>query len=134
MVEASTESLSYKGMVVGNPAVTRGRRTNIFYSEKKPNTLIYTVKNNIVFRDVENPFNSKIYAAHIPKITCLAESKTHGRFAFGDEKGVITVITLKQDGTFIKDKDYPMLAGEINQVVWSHDGTRIICVGAGGDI
>jgi len=41
---------------------------------------------------------------------------------------------LKQDGTFNKDKEYPFTAGALNQVLWSHDSTRIVAVGAGTDI
>lgn len=47
---------------------------------------------------------------------------------------MVTLITLKADGTFSKDKEYPFTAGAINQVLWSHDSTRIIGVGAGTDI
>ena len=134
MVEASAEALSFKGMIVGNPQVQRGRRVNMFFSEKKPNLLVYAIMDNLIFRDTENPFNSKVYAGHRAKITSVAEQKTAGKFAFGDEKGVVTVVTLKQDGSVGKEKDYPFIAGEINQVVWSHDGTRIVAVGAGTDI
>lgn len=114
MVEASGEALSFKGMVVGNPQVQRGRRVNIFFSEKRPNLLVYAIKDNLIFRDTDNPFKSKVYTDHRSKITSVAEQKTAGKFAFGDEKGVVTVVTLKQDGTIGKEKDYPFIAGEIN--------------------
>ena len=64
MVEASSEPFAPKGIIVGNPQVQRGRRINMFYSEKKPNLLVYALRDNLIFRDVENPLNSKVYAGH----------------------------------------------------------------------
>ena len=104
------------------------------YSKKRENTLIFAIRDNLILLNLDNPAQSKVYADHHARITAIAEQPTAGRIAFGDEKGMVTVVTLKQDGTFSKDKDYPFTAGEINQVLWSVDGQRLIGVGAGSDI
>lgn len=73
MVEAAAEAFTAKGMVVGNPQVKKGCRVNIVYSEKKPNLLVYAIRNNLIFRDVENPLACYVYASHQSNITGFAE-------------------------------------------------------------
>jgi len=104
------------------------------YSTKRENTLLYATRDNLIFLDTANPLKSKVYVAHHSRITSFAENPKNGSIAFGDEKGQVTKITLKQDGTFVEDKTYPFISGELNQVLWSEDGLRIIGVGAGTDI
>lgn len=105
----------------------------MFYSDKKPNVLVYATKDNLVFRDVENAFNSKIYAGHRSKITAIAEQKTLGKIAIGDETGKVSIITLRGDGTFFMEKEFEMLSGNVNQILWSNDGNRIVAIGAGSE-
>ena len=104
------------------------------YSTKRENTLLFATRDNLIFLDTANPLKSKVYVAHHSRITSFAENPKNGSIAFGDEKGQVTKITLKQDGTFVEDKTYPFISGELNQVLWSEDGLRIIGVGAGTDI
>jgi hypothetical protein len=73
MVEASADALAPKGIIVGNPQVEKGRRVNMVYGEKKPNLLVYAIRNNLIFRDVENPLASIVYASHQSRITGFAE-------------------------------------------------------------
>ena len=129
MVEQSSEST----IVVGNPTVVRGHRVSMIYSEKRPHLLVYAIRDNLIFRNMANPTESRVYADHRSRITCVSEQKTAGKFAFGDEKGLVTVVTLKENVQITKDKEFQLLAQEINQVIWSNDGTRLIAVGFGTD-
>lgn len=134
MVESSSEALSFQTLVVGNPTVARGHRTSMIYSDKRPNLLVYAIKDNLVFRNMANPSESKVYGDHRARITSVAEQKTGSRFAFGDEKGMVTVITYRESGEITMDKQYQLLAGEVRQVIWSQDGTRLIAVGTGTEV
>jgi hypothetical protein len=134
MVEASTEALAFQGLIHGNPQTFRGRRVNMVYSKKRENTLIYAIRDNLILLNLTDPTQSKVYADHHARITAIAEQPNGGKIAFGDEKGIVTVVTLKADGTFSKDKEFPFVTGEINQVIWSNDGQRLMGVGAGTDV
>ena len=134
MVESSAAALSFQGLIVPNPSVERGHRATLLYSTKRANTLYYATRDNLIFLDTANPLMSKVYASHHARITSIAENPKTGRLAFGDEAGLVTALTLKQDGTFNEDKTYPFISGELNQVLWSEDGLRIVGVGAGTDL
>ena len=93
-------------MIVGNPTVARGRRADLIYSLKRPQFLIYAVRDNLVFRNMVNPNESRVYTDHRSKITSVSEQRTAGKIAFGDEKGMVTIITMKETGEFILDKQF----------------------------
>ena len=47
---------------------------------------------------------------------------------------MVTVVTLKENGEITKDKEFQLLSSQVNEVIWSPDGTRLIAVGAGTEI
>jgi hypothetical protein len=54
---------------------------------------VYAIKDNLIFRDFADPIGgSKVYAGHHAKITAFGEQKTVGKYAFGDEKGMVHVV------------------------------------------
>ena len=106
----------------------------MIYSLKRPNLLVYAIRDNLIFRNITFPNASRVYCEHRSRITCVAEQKTNGKFAFGDEKGLVTVVALRDSGEIVKEKEFNMLGQEINQLCWSNDGTRLVAIGAGNEI
>ena len=96
--------------------------------------MIYACKNNVVFRSIETPSESYIYTEHNANITCVSVPPKGERFAIGDVNGKVNVISRNEQGQYTVVKEHHILNGQVNAIVWTDDGQRIIAVGAGSGV
>jgi WD40 repeat protein len=134
MVESSAsqsaDSKGQIGIVPPNPGCERGHRTSMVFGKKHP-YLVYGIRDNLVFRNLENESLSRVYTGHNDKITAVSVSPDGAKYAYGDERGIVTILVLTKDGEINVEKQLPFTSGQVNALVWSEDGTRLIAVGSG---
>jgi len=98
---------------------------------KKHPYLVYGIRDNLVFRHLDDQNQSRIYTGHSDKITAVSVSPDGTKYAYGDERGVVTILVMTKDGDFNVEKQLPFISKKVNALVWSDDGSRLIAVGAG---
>lgn len=75
-----------------------------------------------------------MYTQHRNRITAVSEDPKGQKFAFGDEKGNLVVLTRVNEGKDWKiEKELEILGGEITTILWTFDSERLIILGSGKD-
>ena len=95
--------------------------------------LVYGAGQNLVFRDLNNPSNTRIFNEGVLNaVTAVAYSPNGYSVAFGDDKGGVRVGGYNADGAFIANFSETLLAGPVNDLKFSDDSKKLIAVGGGG--
>lgn len=94
---------------------------------------VYATKDNLCFQHTTEPgVKSTVYTEHRVEITAICQHPVDdSKFAFGNAKGLVTILIKQQDGEWIVEKEFSMVSGCVRDIVFTEDGERIIAVGEG---
>jgi len=96
--------------------------------------LVYGAGQNLVFNDLNNPTNTRIFNdGLLNAVTAVAYSPSGFAVAFGDDKGHVKVGGWNADGAFMASFAEKLLAGAVNDLKFSDDSKKLIAVGGGGE-
>ena len=119
-------------MMPPNPITKRAKRTSWDISPQ--GILAYGMKTNLIMRDLNNSKASTIFNTQLTENITAVKYTPNGELAFGTAKGSFKIIAWK-DAKGIYEPTYEragFLAGEILDIAFTEDGSKVIAVGAGG--
>lgn len=123
------------GVFPPHPKGTRARRIRWCMkpsADGSERLLVYGAGQNLVFRDLNNPFNTRIFNEGVLNpVTAVAYSPDGYKIAFGDDKGIVKVGGWNADGQFVTSLAETLLAGPVNDIKFSDDSKKLIAVGGG---
>lgn len=118
------------------PATERGQFTR-FSFDAAGDRVLYCNGNNIIWRHLAPLVEGKetpedVFCYQCPhKTTCVSMSPNGQWVASGDVRGALKVWGAK--GDHILKGEYPLMGGELKDVSWSGDSTRIVACGNGNE-
>jgi len=111
------------------PTTTRGK--SVFLGgDPKGNNFVYTAGNNVVVRNIHNPLLVDFYLEHARAPTVAAYAPSGNYIASGDCSGLVRVWDTINAEHILKI-EVQAIAGEIRDIAWTGDSTRIVAVGDG---
>ena len=111
------------------PRTERGRPIQLGGDPKGKNFL-YTHGNSVIIRELANPENSDVYTQHSCQVNVAKYSPSGFYIASADKSGKIRIWDTVNAEHILKSEFQP-ISGPVNDLAWSQDNQRIVCVGEG---
>lgn len=111
------------------PRTERGRPI-VLGADPKGNNFLYTHGNSVIIRNLANPDISDVYTQHSCQVNVAKYSPSGFYIASADKSGKIRIWDTVNAEHILKS-EYQPISGPINDLAWSQDNQRIVCVGEG---
>lgn len=111
------------------PRTERGRPI-VLGADPKGKNFLYTHGNSVIIRDLANPEVADIYTQHSCPVNVAKYSPSGFYIASADKSGKIRIWDTVNAEHILKS-EYQPISGPINDLAWSPDNQRIVCVGEG---
>jgi WD40 repeat protein len=111
------------------PRTERGRPI-VLGADPKGNNFLYTHGNSVIIRNLANPDISDVYTNHQCQVNVAKYSPSGFYIASADKSGKIRIWDTVNAEHILKS-EYQPISGPINDLAWSQDNQRIVCVGEG---
>lgn len=111
------------------PRTERGRPI-VLGADPKGNNFLYTHGNSVIIRNLANPDISDVYTQHQCQVNVAKYSPSGFYIASADKSGKIRIWDTVNAEHILKS-EYQPISGPINDLAWSQDNQRIVCVGEG---
>lgn len=121
--------LSAKSAYAPLPSTTRGK--SVFLGgDPKGNNFVYTTGNNVIVRNINNPLLVDFYLEHARAPTVAAYAPSGNYIASGDSAGQVRIWDTINAEHILKI-EVQAIAGEIRDIAWTGDSSRVVAVGDG---
>ncbi|XP_054721583.1 actin-interacting protein 1-like [Uloborus diversus] len=123
--------MSYKNRTIlaTLPRTTRGMPL-VLGGDPKGKNFLYTNGNSVIIRDINDPTISDIYTEHSTQTTVAKYSPSGFYIASADQSGKIRIWDTTQKEHILKNEFQPFV-GNVKDLAWSPDSSRIVAVGEG---
>lgn len=111
------------------PRTERGRPL-VLGADPKGVSVLYANGNSVIIRNLEDPAVADIYTQHSCQVNVAKYSPSGFYVASADKSGKIRIWDTVNAEHVLKN-EYQPISGPVNDLAWSSDNQRIVCVGEG---
>lgn len=125
-------SITAKAIYAPLPSTERGKPT-VLGGDPKGVNFLYASGSSIVIRNIEKPEIAELYQQHTVQTTLAKYSPSGFYIASADVSGKVRIWDTVNKEHILK-LEVAALGGRVNDLAWTDDSKRIVCVGEGKEM